>query len=290
MVDGTTGPIIDPVPVTEVEPLLRTEGPDRMLNEPGKVDRKRRVEAARIDLPGCLAKLPGRFIPDPDYLLLYRLLKESRAARLLWHADRIGSVLLQLLDWVDPALRHRRFVEFVRTPKALAPIDYLVASVMAFCPEVDRTDIVGSLASVSTARSLEAWFTRWLERAPFPSPPWPGTASLQPITSSAELIAASRSFQNCLTDRLGFVIAGYGYFYVWRESPPAVAELVRDPFAGWLVGSISGVANKTVSASLVSQIKASFAEAGFGARPDFLNCPRHVNPSCWACFPYPAPN
>jgi hypothetical protein len=142
-------------------------------------------------LPGCLAKLPGRFMPDPDYLLLYRLLRERRAAWMLWHADRIGPGLLQLLDGLDPALRHWRFVEFVRTPKALAAIDYVVASVMAFCPEVDRADIVGSLAPVSTARSFEAWFNRWLERAPFPSPPWPGTASLPPITSLRRTPAAS---------------------------------------------------------------------------------------------------
>lgn len=236
-------------------------------------------------LPGCLSKLPAQLMRNDDYLLLFDLLREPRAARVLWHVGRITPDLLALLHRLDPILRVRSFTAYLKTPKAVAGIEYLVAIVLKLDPGLDRVAVLRSLATVTSSQSLETWFTHWLSRSPFPTPPWAGNETLRPLTSAAELFSVALSFRNCLKGRLCNVLGGTAYYYVRTEPPSVVVELIKDPLGLWVLGTIEGVARKKIPHPIIRDLEQQLEGVGYRRVPDFAALPDSVNPMTWAVCP-----
>jgi hypothetical protein len=233
-------------------------------------------------LVGCLKKLPRRIMSGSAYLRLIVLLEEPRAAKVLWHADRLTPNMITLLQRVDPALRRSKFVGWLAVPRAVEVVDYLIAAILRARPDVERQQLLSSLARVGSASSLETWCVRWLSKAALPDPPWPGIELLRPLRTVGELKATGRRFQNCLAAKIGSVLARRRYYYVWIGPPGAVCELVNDPLIGWSVGEINGCQNTQLASRLVKKVEATFASHGIRKRPDFMTLPDHVDITTWS--------
>jgi hypothetical protein len=226
----------------------------------------------------CLGALPQRVAPAATYLLLLRLLDERAASQVLWHSTKITSNLLHLLDRLDPPLRRTKFVSFVGTLRGADGVDCLIALLTRHCPNVNRQDLLESLALVETTQSLERWFTRWLMHAPLPEPPWEGTSLLRPLRTIKEIEAVAEQFDNCLVRKVTQVLNHDSYYYEWvGRRGGAIAEITRS-LLGWTVKEIKGPSNATVPARTFNKIIVTFAEAGIIHALRFSRLPHHVDP------------
>ena len=229
----------------------------------------------------CLDKLPQRVLPAESYRDLLTLLEEPHAAKVLWHMKSIGPGLIELLLALDPALRAPAFVKFARKAERVEAFDYLVVALLQIRAAESRTALLASLAHVTSDDGLGLWFNRWVRKAPFPAPPWEGTAGLYPLQSAREMNQAAEAFGNCLRDLVPAVITGLRYYYVSTQNPQAVCELVKDPFLGWALGEMRGPKNAHFAKCTALPLIAAFEAAGFRKLPPVTSLPPEIDPPGW---------
>jgi hypothetical protein len=230
---------------------------------------------------GCLAKLPDRLMTGRAYLCLMKLLREPRAAKILWHADTITPNMIAVLDRLDPALRTSQLVHFLRIPNAVDAIDYLTWVVSRFNPDLNRSELLRSLLHLRDSTSLERWFERRMMKGPLPPPPWEGTDEFRPLRTTREIASTGRSFINCLQLKVSSVLMNRRYYYVKDSEPHVVCELVNDPVIGWSFSDVRGVQNSAIPRRHLKEIAAVFREAGFSKLPNLSELMR-FDPNNWS--------
>jgi hypothetical protein len=114
---------------------------------------------------------------------------------------------------------------------------------------------------------------------------WPGSETLRPLSSAAELFATALTFRNCLKGRLCNVLSGTAYYYVRTEPPSVIVELVKDSLGLWVLGTIEGVARAKIPPAILRDVESQIKAAGYRRVPDFANLPDTVNPMTWTVCP-----
>lgn len=86
------------------------------------------------------------------------------------------------------------------------------------------------------------------ERPPlaFPLPPIPGTAKIEPVTTSEELRREGREMQHCVASFEDWVAAGQGYVYRVLEPERATLSLEPDYTGTWRIAQLHAVRNQQV--------------------------------------------
>ncbi len=92
----------------------------------------------------------------------------------------------------------------------------------------------------------------FINTAPFPSPPWPGTERLRPLTSRQELRDMGHRLRNCMRSwgrvrAAGEAVeAGREAYYAWDGPDPGLLRFAHGP-TGWSLAEWSGADNRPLS-------------------------------------------
>ena len=237
----------------------------RIRSEP----RKAVLTAALGDCPPGLCKvvgkLGGRLMSREDYTNLVGFLREKNAAKVLVHSNRLTSFVIQVLGLLDPPFRRLPIINAIRDREDLNIVRYGIESVRRLRPTLNDQQIAVSLArSISRRRRLGSWLNHHLEKVDLPKPPWPGTACLQPLAKTSEVLAVADSFGNCMAGSLTDLVFEKRAFFIWKGGGGrAVAALDKAPILGWVVSEINGPCNRPVPRKLRQAILAEFEAAGY---------------------------
>lgn len=228
-----------------------------------------RPDAAIVRL---LARVPAEDIDYPLVVALSRLCGEPSARRALCEVPRLGAegvrALLALPSWLlHPAVA--RAVAAGATERRLRAVLKDLGDPNA----AERVRVARMVKCVRDWPDLERRLTeggsRILRARPFPPPPIPGDAALQPIRDGEALVREGRDLRHCVGDYVGEVHAGRRYFYRWLEAERATVELSLGEDLRWRLSEALGPDNVGISGGTRDRIAALVASQA-RARPLLL--------------------
>lgn len=240
-----------PVPAAQLARWLETTGGVSLLQAAGL--------GAPFGWRAALARLGPFALSEPQrYLELFELLAEGGSgANILRHAEPLTAELIGVLAALESELRQARLVRALLeeggAPEVVARRwMWRLTRLRDLAPEAAVAVETSVRAGATPTDPLDTDGAGWL--APFPPPPWEGTAKLRPLDTPAALHGAADRFRNCLTTRLACVRARQAFFYEWTEEPRMVAELEFDPPYGWCLGEVRLAGNASPSVEQVALV------------------------------------
>jgi hypothetical protein len=206
-------------------------------------------------------RLRGR-VSDAGYHLLLDLLDERQAlAGLL--SGPISERRLVALASLPIAFRRYGVERLVAGDGPRQTFEFAVAALANLRPDLTPALLARSLRNVRSGEGLEEWLCQLLERAPLPTPPWPGTDTLCPLLTTRAYRDAGRRFRNCLPNYLIDVVAGHVCFYEWRGGRPAISCLRHHPLVGWFVEDVKAPRNRRPDPDTKAAVLECFRTHGF---------------------------
>jgi len=204
-------------------------------------------------LLNVLPKLGETPLTKASYRRLLRLVHDPAAREFLAHKRKITHWELKFLEDFPRDILHWRLLCSFENGHEYQQLKYMGLVIgREFYPELSQEQRI-ALKRIKTLSELKNWFKRRLLNITFPEPPWQGNDHLRPIRTMRELQLVARQFRNCILGHACSVIMGRMYFYL-SERGPAVISLGCDPFLGWGLQQIKGVANDRPPAEVIEQI------------------------------------
>ena len=216
---------------------------------------------------GALQKLGPSAARRQTYRRLLDCLSQPSRLKYVQHAQVLDSDRIEALWALTEDALSANLVESCSTPYVVEVINYAAGCVRRALPAEHHANAWRSLRTQRDLQGVYRWLLNWLKRVPFPAPPWSGSALLQPIADGRELANMAKAFDNCAMSHIGMLIEGRTALYVWRGTMPAMAQLTRDPFFGWVVGEVSCKGNEIPHDALRDEILGHFRSARFEHRP-----------------------
>lgn len=215
-----------------------------------------------------LGKLGAAVTPRERYCQLVSLLEEENARKTLWHVKEVDQSILTTLQALDPCFRRLGLVTALARNAAVDEFLYVLAGLRRALEPSAMLRVEESAVRINCPTAYQKWLSRWIERCPFPDPPWVGNNSIRPIRSVAALKDLARRFENCLADRAINVLLEHRTYYE-IECPQAVVEVIHDPFFGtWRMTEVRGPGNVTISGVRLQALTTVFAAAGIQFLPE----------------------
>lgn len=215
----------------------------------------------------ALPELPKAAQSEAEYQRLIDAFTDERKRRRFFHVKRVRAFDMQLLDMME--ILPERFHPGVKHCRNTG--DYERLCLLVECAKRLNLDIPAHEFKAVTKRArnmagLWRYVARKALKLPFPPPPWDGDDKIRPLRSRREMKAAGRALDNCVkrqsNDYALKALSGYGYLYLCEDAP-AMIEVVRDVFFGWMVSDIKGPQNESLSPAERLEIRRAFHNAGF---------------------------
>ena len=232
-------------------------------------------------ITGVLRRLgPQPRSPETYRMLVAAMEKGGFGAKLLMHVNEPSDALIETLATL-PDTMSKHAIEALTRYRTIEPED--LALFVWTASRLEKSE--GALVYFRLMQAndpLQALLDVLLRRQ-FPSPPWPGSDLLQPITSADGLLCLARHFGNCLrllngNGEILQVMNGMKYFYEWKGKEPAVLDLIRLAGVGWYVKDARGPKNADVShATRLDIVKA------LAAAPDICAARLTVRANIYPC-------
>jgi hypothetical protein len=210
-----------------------------------------------------LARLPGEVLQRQNYQRLVHLLVDSDSARVLYHADKINDLAIQVLaDLPKPLRRPLPFAlsDWPRRLNGLADsLRFLVSRGVAFNFE----EMVAALATVTAYPQLAAMIVSWVGSLPLPeSLPPPTVGNARRLDRVDEVCSLTRAWRNCLSSYDTAIDAGSCAVYLWEAQRPAACLAQRHGRLGWFLDEVKGPRNVDIDLEQRGIIDAAFAIVG----------------------------
>jgi hypothetical protein len=213
----------------------------------------RGVERALVSIGGEPLNEPGLYRSLFEILTIERL---GPAARVLRHLDPITSTAIRAVDIVDPVLLHPEIIKHLHSLGDVTKANTVVGFLREVCSSATDEALRAAARQAAGSSGLDRLARRWVERADrFPTPPFPESGGVRPLTAAAEMIAVGRAFGNCLQtpSKVGEVLLGLCYHYVVRVGEPGaeptevVVEVTPVSSGAWVIGQVEGVKRRPLS-------------------------------------------
>ena len=208
-----------------------------------------------------LDRLGARLHPLDRYREWEHLLADRNVAGCIRSGRKLLTrQKLEALAALHPELRSVRIMSEVGSPADAAALHAVVDRVCRLCPDASAESVRRSLRE--TKAEWGEWLDDWFAKAALPPPPFPGSETLVPLGSGAEVRALGRAWRNCLGNFLDDAVKGEIVFYRWTGGEPALVALRPLGQLGWIVDEINGPRNGLVSAATRRRIIAELADWG----------------------------
>lgn len=215
-------------------------------------------------LLNVLPKLGEAPLTKASYRRLLTLIQDPAAREFLSYKRKITHWELRFLEDFPRDLLHWRLLCSFENGHEYQQLKYMGLVIGREFYAGLSTEQRIALKRIKTLSELKNWFKRRLLNITFPDPPWHGNDHIRPIRTMRELQHVARQFRNCILGHACSVIMGRMYFYL-SERGPVVISLGCDPFLGWGLQQIKGIANEHPSTDLVGEITKAFTSANLDA-------------------------
>lgn len=221
----------------------------------------RRVFGSLPGLATALGKMDGEPFEDPGYYeYLIQLLTPGhdpdhrKRTLALRHATTVNSDLVSALARLDGTLVHPIFAQIIDGEAAADTANAILRYVETLSSTPITTDDI--LQAAKAMRSID--FQRWAERLmvrkadTLPVGPLDDHADFVPMQDGTEFEALGKKYRNCLASHVLRAATGRAAFYLVKDIPDLIVELVRHQFAGktlWALQGIHAYANRRVAPS-----------------------------------------
>jgi hypothetical protein len=222
---------------------------------------------------GFLKRLPGRVLSRRHYDHLVAAWSDPVRRKLLSQHSRLSLRDIETIALFDQPLH----VASARTIGKIGAelFDYVMAVLRWHRPDLDDIGMAAALRELKRGEDLADWLRNVLRHADLPPPPWPGTETIIPLRTVAEIRATGLEFRNCLAGEdwwLSAVLDQRCFYRVCGRDGPAIVSVAFDPLLGaWRIESYRGPANAVLKPSIERRTLKVFASAGI---PYFGECPR----------------
>lgn len=222
-----------------------------------------------------LYKFKGDLERPAVYKALLDLMGNPETAKILRHATKVTPQLVKILLEMPSSLQHSILGPFIL--RALVKdIDELgifeswlsnngnnrlciIIGILEVSSETFLSQVLNSLGEIRSLDDViwwtKRWFIRLMSRYKFPSPPFPQSENLVPITSAEDIVEEARAMNNCLDTLIGDVLAGHTFFYRWNGAERATVMLNSVPDFGWMPTEALGLSNRPVASSTELEIR-----------------------------------
>lgn len=203
---------------------------------------------------GLLERIGEKPLPlAKSYIAIYDLLTsdDARGANALRGSGRITCRKLEVLAALDPRWRHANTLNRIDTGVEAMTFNSAVKFVQSVNSKATDDVVAGAIALMRPTSTLPRLLERFLRRADQlpPHPLGDGDNELRPLSTTHDLLKASRKYKNCVAHRLGDIAAGRMAIAEFRGE----ALLEFRPLtmgAGWLLWSAHGEGNRPVAMAL----------------------------------------
>ncbi|MEO1241009.1 MAG: hypothetical protein AAFX54_03800 [Pseudomonadota bacterium] len=238
------------------------------------------MDARLVRLAG---KLGGRPWRARSYQRLAALYAEPHARKTLNHLPHITRWHLIALGRLPAPYRKPGVVRKLKSRRDLSCVLFGIDVVRRIRTDLNDRQIIASLEKSDTSY-VRRWVEAHYERLPFPAAPTGALTDgqggvLRPVTTGAELMRASREFDNCVDTYLWEASTGASVFYRYDIGARAVAiaELKRLPGGYWAVDELLARKNAMITGAVRQTVLAMFKEAGIFAAPQVVGSFSCVN-------------
>jgi len=209
-------------------------------------------------LATALGKMDGEPFDDPThYAVLLNLLRPNadplrrKRAMTLRHAKNITSGIVCALQQVDATLVHPLLVDLFDTEGSA----YTANSILSYVQTVSSTPIMQDDVLAITKGMSTLIFNVWAEKLMarkadrLPPAPLDDHPAFVPLKDATEFARLANEYRNCLDTHVVRAATGRAAFYIPKQSPGLIVELLRHSFAGkdlWVLKGIHARGNARV--------------------------------------------
>lgn len=230
--------------------------------------RRRALSTILGEVPAGLGRLfksmPYRVMPRETYTRVAVLASDTRAGRLLSHAENVDENVIDLLWALPPVLRCPAILRLSRSCHVL---DGLPAALhfLAARGGIDEADTFARrLSRCRNPREFAAIVRNVAEVLSLPEtlPPKRLGGAVR-IEDPHQIRDLARRWRNCLAGYISAIDGGECAFYLWQSDDVQVGCLVRRRGRlGWFLDEIKGPGNREPSDEVMREIVDAFAGAG----------------------------
>lgn len=219
-------------------------------------------------LATALGKMDGEPFDDPThYAVLLNLLRPSadplsrKRALALRHAKNITSGIVCALEQVDATLVHPLLVDLFDTEGCA----YTANSILHYVQTVSSTPITQDDVLVITKGMSTLIFNVWAEKLMarkadrLPAAPLDDHPDFVALKDATQFAHLANEYRNCLDTHVVRAATGRAAFYVPKQTPCLIVELLRHTYAGkdlWVLKGIHARGNGRVSRRVRQDIEA----------------------------------
>ena len=218
----------------------------------------RKAFGAVPGLATALSKMDGEPLDDPThYAVLLNLLRPSadtlsrRRAMTLRHAKNITSGTVCALEQVDAQLVHPLLVDLFDTEGSAVTAN----AILRYVQTVSSTPITQDDVLVVTKGMSTLIFNVWAEKLMarkadrLPAAPLDDHPDFVPLKDATEFARLANEYRNCLDTHVVRAATGRAAFYIPKQTPGLIVELLRHTYAGkdlWVLKGIHARGNARV--------------------------------------------
>jgi hypothetical protein len=207
-----------------------------------------------------LEHLPGEVLQRQNYQRLVHLLADPENAAVLYHADKIGDLAIQVLADLPKPLRRPLASALPDWPRKLNGLADGLRLLVSRGVASSFEELVAELATVTAWPQLAAMIEFWIGTLPLPETMPPATVgNARRLDRVDEVCSLARAWRNCLVSYGGAIDAGGCAVYLWEAEKPAACLARRYGRLGWFLDEVKGPQNVDIELEQLEIIEAAFA-------------------------------
>jgi hypothetical protein len=209
-------------------------------------------------LATALAKMDGEPLDDPThYTVLLNLLRPSadpvsrKRAMTLRHAKNITSGTVCALEQVEETLVHPLLVDLFDTEGSALTANSILRYVQTVSSTpVTQDDVLAVTKGMSTL-IFNVWAEKLMSRKAdrLPAAPLDDHPDFVALKDATQFARLAHEYRNCLDTHVVRAATGRAAFYIPKQSPGLIVELLRHSYAGkdlWVLKGIHARGNARV--------------------------------------------
>jgi hypothetical protein len=209
-------------------------------------------------LATALAKMDGEPFDDPGhYDVLLRLLQPStdpdrrKRALALRHANTVTSGIVCALERLDAALVHPLLIDLFDTEGCADTANAILRFVQTLSSTPITQEDILSVSNGLKQLIFQVWAEKLIARKAdcLPTGPLDDHPAFEPLKDATAFSRIGREYRNCLDTYVMRTATGSAAFYIPKQMPGLIVELLRHTYAGddlWVLKGIHARGNRHV--------------------------------------------
>lgn len=209
-------------------------------------------------LATALGKMNGEPFEDPGhYDVLINLLTPSadpeqrKRTMALRHSTSVHSDLVTALARLDAAFVHPILVKLIDGEATADTANAILRYVETLSSTPITTDDLVNNSKAARSMNFPLWTAKLVARKAdrLPAGPLEDHPAFQPMRDATQFASLGKQYQNCLSSHVMRAATGQAAFYLVKDNPDLIVELVHHRFAGktlWALQGIHTVGNRRV--------------------------------------------